>query len=74
MSNRIKRYGKKNENIFLLDSFATYCADHKGERFWQALRNWSGVEKILYEEYDETVDDALRFDTYFLTGKKPAEK
>ena len=25
----------------LLESFVTYCQEHPGERFWQALRNWS---------------------------------
>lgn len=31
----------------LLDSFTEHCRDHPTERFWQALRNWAGVNFIL---------------------------
>jgi len=27
-------------------SFISYCAKHPDERFWQALRNWSGWSYI----------------------------
>jgi hypothetical protein len=30
----------------LLD-FIEYCRDHPGERFWQALRNWSRYNFVL---------------------------
>jgi len=30
-----------------LDSFCGYCVTHPEERFWQALRNWSGAAFIL---------------------------
>lgn len=29
-----------------LDSFVAYCEEHPQERFWQALRNWSGFPFI----------------------------
>lgn len=29
-------------NSALLESFVEYCHAHPTERFWQALRNWSG--------------------------------
>lgn len=36
-----------------LDSFVTYCENHPEERFWQALRNWSGSSFILFSaNYD----------------------
>lgn len=35
------------ESRDLLDDFADYCRDHPTERFWQALRNWSGYGFIL---------------------------
>jgi hypothetical protein len=31
----------------LLDSFILYCHEHPSERFWQALRNWSGHNFIM---------------------------
>lgn len=30
-----------------LNSFIDYCRKHPEERFWQALRNWSGYSFIL---------------------------
>lgn len=34
----------------LLKEFAKYCQEHPEERFWQALRNWSGKPFILVAE------------------------
>ena len=31
-----------SRNANLLESFVNYCNEHPSERFWQALRNWSG--------------------------------
>lgn len=31
----------------LLDDFTEYCQNHPSERFWQALRNWSGQSFLL---------------------------
>lgn len=31
----------------LLTSFIAYCKEHPTERFWQALRNWSGYAFIF---------------------------
>jgi hypothetical protein len=30
-----------------LDSFVEYCHAHPDQRFWQALRNWSGWQHVL---------------------------
>ncbi len=32
----------KSKNFDLLSSFMDYCQLHPNQRFWQALRNWSG--------------------------------
>lgn len=32
-----------------LDSFILYCHTYPEQRFWQALRNWSGEDKIIAE-------------------------
>lgn len=37
----------KSCNRELLASFWDYCCDHPEERFWQALRNWSGHTYVL---------------------------
>jgi hypothetical protein len=37
----------KSKNISRLQSFTKYCQEHSEERFWQALRNWSGY-KFIY--------------------------
>lgn len=44
---------KNKEN--LLD-FIKYCLDHPEERFWQALRNWSGFDFITATRGDWNCD------------------
>lgn len=63
------RGSSKNED--LLAEFSRYCYDHPGERFWQALKNWSDYAFImagdlevklpegLYESHPFTVQQAL---------------
>ena len=43
----------KNRNKKVLDDFITYCESHPNERFWQALRNWSGYDFIMGWYADE---------------------
>ena len=31
-----------------LELFTKYCQENPGERFWQALRNWSGQDFIYF--------------------------
>ena len=40
-----------NKNKKLLDSFVAYCQQHPEERFWQALRNWSGHNFIFVSQF-----------------------
>lgn len=35
----------RNEKV--LAEFVKYCEEHPQERFWQALRNWSGYGFVL---------------------------
>ncbi len=51
----------------LLSDFARYCAGHPEERFWQALRNWSGFGFVLVTNDPE----AKRYaeDTFYWRGK-----
>ena len=37
----------KNKALKKAESFLKYIQEHPNERFWQALRNWSGYNYIL---------------------------
>jgi len=39
-----------SKNSTKLESFVKFCENHPNQRFWQALRNWSGHEYILVAE------------------------
>lgn len=50
----------------LLDDFAQYCAENPDQRFWQALRNWSGFNFVLVADNPEAkryADDTFYWDT-----------
>ncbi len=52
----------------LLEDFTQYCKAHPHERFWQALRNWSGWGFIwASKEFDPR--DAV--DTFYWEKNKP---
>ena len=55
-----------NKNSKLLKSFTAYCTKNKDERFWQALRNWSGATKIYYSDSGMHIDGD---DTFFWEDK-----
>lgn len=37
-----------------LKSFIKYCEENPGERFWQAIRNWSGEPFIYASNVDSS--------------------
>lgn len=57
----------------LLKEFSDYVKSHPKERFWQALKNWSGHEYILARGPDTlergTVVEDIPVDTFFWEGK-----
>lgn len=65
-----------SEDNSTLDSFLEYCKAHPRERFWQALRNWSGNDYVLIGNLsaklgrrDYAVVDGVRMyvqDTFYL--------
>jgi hypothetical protein len=59
----------KNKNIKLLNDFKKYCDKHPDERFWQALRNWSGFSNIIASNkgHKEFFEDYK--DTFYFEGK-----
>jgi hypothetical protein len=56
----------RGKNAELLSSFASYCIAHPKERFWQALRNWSGADYILWCSADAGAQDQ---DTFLWEGR-----
>lgn len=55
----------KSKNKKLRDSFNRYLKEHPEQRFWQALRNWSGYRDIYARKINE--DDFN--DTFYKEGK-----
>ena len=56
-------------NKKLLKEFTEYCKNHKNERFWQALRNWSKFSYIFVGEHlgSEIIGGK---DTFYFTTKR----
>jgi hypothetical protein len=50
-------------------SFGKYIADHPEERFWQALRNWSGAQFIYFWRSDISSSSINANDTFYFEGK-----
>jgi hypothetical protein len=50
----------------ILDDFVLYCLHHPDERFWQALRNWSGYPFVIVS--DKLPEDG-QIDTFYWRGK-----
>ena len=46
-----------------LESFTAYCKAHPDERFWQAVRNWSGWPFIYANNNDRN------YDTFYFMGR-----
>lgn len=67
---------KATRNGRTLFDFVCYCIQHPDERFWQALRNWSGYGFILttntvpYEINEETPV----LDTFYWEGARHDHK
>ena len=54
----------------LFKQFNEYHKKNKGERFWQALKNWSGASEIRFMELDPTTKILIGEDTYYWEDKK----
>jgi hypothetical protein len=57
-----------NKNKKVLDSFVKYCNKHPEQRFWQALRNWVGVNFIFVSQVRLPYDNQLQ-DTFYFARK-----
>ena len=52
-----------------LKSFIDYCVAHPQERFWQALRNWSGFSFIYGCHVNQNLEKNF-IDTYYIEDEK----
>jgi hypothetical protein len=48
----------------MLQDFSLYCLQNPELRFWQALRNWAGVNAVIVTQGNETID------TFYLKDNK----
>ena len=55
---------KETRNSKLLKSFTQYCKDNPKERFWQAIRNWSGYGFIIADGDDTFYWEGRRKNEY----------
>jgi len=60
----------KTENSELLESFVRYCQEHPDQRFWQALRNWSGYPFILGSDGSAGFEKTYEIDTFELRNRR----
>jgi hypothetical protein len=64
----------KTRNSGVLADFVKYCQEHPDERFWQALRNWSGYYAImaLSRSYKGVTGGhaTTQHDTFYIEGKR----
>lgn len=59
---------KRNEEAkWLAISFLTYVVTHREERFWQALRNWAGIN-FLYRSDKLLEEGGKAVDTFYFKG------
>lgn len=59
-----------NKNTEVLADFLNYCNQHPEQRFWQALRNWSGFQYLYKAEYHAPhYLDVTYTDTFYWEGK-----
>lgn len=57
-----------NKNAKLLADFTRYCESHPDERFWQALRNWSGWG-FIFVSNDVDMNIEKSADTFYWNGR-----
>lgn len=66
VTTRMTFLSKDVRNGDVLSDFVGYCLAHPEQRFWQALRNWAGVN-FVYVASQPLASDIQ--DTYYREGK-----
>lgn len=63
-----------SKNKKSLDSFIEYCQANPEQRFWQALRNWSGWPFIYASKtWPGDIERTDIFDTYYWEDDTPTK-
>ena len=66
-----KNFKTKSKNRKVLESFIEYCIAHPEQRFWQALRNWSGFGNIKVLDLSQNWLGKIDYkDTFYFEGKE----
>ena len=58
-----------SQNKELVDDFQIYCKNHPEQRFWQALCNWSGQDKIMVMAHYPDSNAHQTVDTFYWEKK-----
>ena len=64
----------KTRNSEVLNSFVQYCQEHPDQRFWQALRNWSGYSFLYVTKGSGHIIPKDMYDTFNWEGKRHDRK
>lgn len=54
----------KSKNADTLKAFTLFCQLFPELRFWQALKEYTGADKIYISKYSKKWDDQILEDTY----------
>lgn len=65
----MKKKKIKNKNMDTLGDFLEFCLQNPEQRFWQALKNFTGVDKICVEKYNKELNDSIYEDTFYWKDK-----
>jgi hypothetical protein len=57
----------KSKNDKLIQEFTKYCKMNPEMRFWQALRNWAEVNRVIIEKKDK---EGELVDTFYFEGRR----
>ena len=60
----------ETRNSAVLAEFVAYCEAHPDQRFWQALKNWSGYSDIEGVIDGNPLTPIRRIDTFFIEGRR----
>lgn len=65
----------ETKNSKILGSFSAYCKSHPDQRFWQALRNWSGFNFIYasMKALGGEVQDTFHWDKEYTSQNKDVD-
>ena len=64
----MKEHVIESRNLPTLLDFVRYCTAHPEERFWQAIRNWSGYHLV---KVADMALDSNYLDTFYFEGRRP---